>query len=145
MSSLCDKWMPILKGRFHCFQLSSHHFKGKIFLRTFSFHFESLKRHVLISVMGNERLKNWSVDYTSGHICLKSDILLRVTNWFSLVPLKPKHMHSRWILIGLTYLKPFITIGDKKNFLGKVRPVLASVGANGLRKKWLKIREGKLW
>ena len=44
MSLLCDKWMLILKGRFHRFQLSNRHFKGiQIFLRTFSFHFEVLK------------------------------------------------------------------------------------------------------
>ena len=28
-------------------------------------------------------------------------------------------MHNRQILIGLTFLKPFMTTGDQKNFLGK--------------------------
>lgn len=44
MSSLCDKQMLILKGRFHHFKLSNRHFKGiQNYLRTFSFHFEVLK------------------------------------------------------------------------------------------------------
>ena len=43
-SSLCDKWMQILKVIFYRFQLFNHHFKGiQIFLRTFSFHFKVLK------------------------------------------------------------------------------------------------------
>ena len=38
MSSLFDKWMLILKGRFLHFQLSNGHFKGiKIFLGLFLF------------------------------------------------------------------------------------------------------------
>ena len=70
-------------------------------------------------IMDNECLKNKSVEYMRCHICLKSDILFQVTNWFYIVTPKPKQMPNRRILIGLTFLEPFITIGDKKNVLGE--------------------------
>ena len=44
MSTLYEKWMLIIKGRFHRFQLSNRHNKGiEILLRTLYFHFKVLK------------------------------------------------------------------------------------------------------
>ena len=59
MSSLCDKWMVILKGRFHRFQLSNRHFKRHTnFIKDFFFSFRSFKMRIFILLMENESLKN---------------------------------------------------------------------------------------
>ena len=75
------------------------------------------KKCVSISVMENERLKNWSVDYTGRYICLKFDILHRVTNWFSLV-LPKTQTYAHWTDYDLFNLPE--AFYNKRNFLGEV-------------------------
>ena len=86
------------------------------------------------------------MDYTGRYICLKFDILHRVTNWFSLVPPKTQ-TYAHWTDFDLFNLpeafynnrgQKELSRGGRDEFeymwmiMHDLQPVLAGVGVNGL-------------
>ena len=58
----------------------------------------------------------YTVKFNVAAIFVKFDILVHMTNYSLLVPLKSPNICAagRGILIGLSFIKPFITIEDQK-------------------------------